>query len=237
MTLTPCTAPSSKLEPHPFSLILPSMTKEEGENLVADIRANGLLQPIVLYQGKILDGNNRWQVLQILKTAVGSFVEFVGTDAQAQAYVISANIHRRHLSSDQRREIIATLLKADPTKSDRQIADTAKASHHTVSDVRSELETTGQVAQLDKTTGADGKARKRKAKAGAKAKKEVVTYQEVINAKTALNAYCVLEENLLDALQDVSEHSDFSQADDLAQRTIEKLQEKLGAMQPEEAVS
>ena len=72
-------------------------------------------------------------------------------------------------------------------------------------------------------------------KSGAKGKKETVTFQEVVNAKTALNAYSVLEEHLLDALQDVNDKSDFSQADDYGRKTIEKLEEKLAQLQPEMA--
>jgi ParB-like chromosome segregation protein Spo0J len=223
-------------EPHPFAKDFPAIEADELDKLIADIKANGLQQPITLYQGKILDGNNRQRAC--LRAAVApKYTEFPGNDAQAQAYVISANIHRRHLSAEQKRDLLAKLIKADPSKSNRQIAEQAKVSHHTVGDVRTALETTGQVAQLDKTTGADGKSRKRKVgkpKSGAKSEKETITYQKVINTKTALNAYCVLEEHLLDALRDVKEKSDFSQADDCARRTIEKLEECLGEMQPEE---
>lgn len=74
-------------------------------------------------------------------------------------YVISANLHRRHLTVEQKRELIAKLLKATPEKSNRQIAEPLKASHHTVEAVRAKLEATGQIAQLSKTTGKDGKAR------------------------------------------------------------------------------
>ena len=42
-------------------------------------------------------------------------------------YVISVNLHRRHLTAEQKRELIAQLLKATPEKSDRQIAETVKA--------------------------------------------------------------------------------------------------------------
>ena len=37
-------------------------------------------------------------------------------------YVLSANLHRRHLTAEQKREIIAKLLKAQPEKSNRTIA-------------------------------------------------------------------------------------------------------------------
>jgi ParB-like chromosome segregation protein Spo0J len=218
--------------------LFPPISEDDFNKLVADIKANGLHQHIVRYQGKILDGNNRYRACS-LAGIEPTFADFTGIDADAQRYVISANIHRRHLSPDQRREIIATMLRADPTKSNRQIGEQAKASHVTVGAVREKLESTGQIDQLDSMKGADGKARKRKSgkpKSGGsgKSKKETVTFQEVVNAKTALNAYCVLEEHLLDALQDVNDHSDFSQADDCARRTIEKLEEKLGQMQPEE---
>jgi hypothetical protein len=44
-------------------------------------------------------------------------------------YAVSANVHRRHLTGEQKREVIAALLKAQPTKSDRAIAKTAKVDH------------------------------------------------------------------------------------------------------------
>jgi ParB-like chromosome segregation protein Spo0J len=230
---------SPKLEPHAFSALFPPISDDDFGKLAADIKLNGLHQPIMRYQGKILDGNNRYRACELVKIAP-KFTDFSGDDAQARNYVISANIHRRHLSPDQRREIIATLLKADPTKSDRLIAEQAKVSHVTVGAVREELESTGQIDQLKETTGADGKKRKTKkgvkgkAKSGGKSESEKITYQKVTNAKTALNAYSVLEEHLLDALQDVKERSDFSQADDCGRRTIGKLEECLGEMQSAE---
>ena len=193
------------LEPHPLSKMFPPILPEDFDKLAADIKLNGLHQPIVRYQGKILDGNNRYRACEVVKVAP-KFADFTGDDAAARNHVISANIHRRHLSPDQRREIIVTLLKADPTQSNRQLAEQTKTSHHTVGDVRTELETTGQIAQLETTTGADGKARKRKArkpKSGTRGEMEKITYQKVVNASTALNAYRLFEQHLLDVLEDV----------------------------------
>jgi hypothetical protein len=51
------------------------------------------------------------------------------------------------------------MLKASPGASNRQIAQQANADHKTVGKVRQEQEATGEVPQLNKTTGADGKAR------------------------------------------------------------------------------
>jgi ParB-like chromosome segregation protein Spo0J len=215
----------------------PPINDEDFAKLVADIKANGLHFPIVTYQGKVLDGNNRYRACVQAKVEP-KFVPFKGDNAAAQALVISANIHRRHLSRDDRNGIIATLLKADPGKSNRQIAEQTKADHKTVGIVRDQMEATGEIPQLDSTTGKDGKTRmQRKAKSkagGAKGDKQTITFQKAINTKTALNAYSVLEEHLLDALQDVCELTDFSQAEDNGQRTIEKLQERLAEMAPEE---
>lgn len=82
------------------------------------------------------------------------------TGFDPDAYVISANIHRRHLTAEQKRELIANVLKAQPQKSNRQIAEQTKSNHHTVGAVRTELQSTGTIAQLEKTTGKDNKARK-----------------------------------------------------------------------------
>jgi len=65
------------------------------------------------------------------------------------AYVISANVHRRHLTGDQRREFIAKLVRAQPEKSDRQIAKAAKVDHKkTVGTARAELQATGEIPQF-----------------------------------------------------------------------------------------
>ena len=78
--------------------------------------------------------------------------------------MISANIHRRHLTAEQRRDLIAKLIKAQPEKSDRQIGEMIKADHKTVGAVRAEKEATGEISSVEKRIGMDGKARKRPAK-------------------------------------------------------------------------
>jgi len=122
----------SKLEPHPFSKMFPQISEEDFGKLAADIKLHGLHQPIVRYQGQILDGNNRYRACELAGIKAEFAADFPGDDAAARNYVISANIHRRHLSREQRAEIIAMLLKADPTRSNRLVAEATNASHVTV---------------------------------------------------------------------------------------------------------
>ena len=48
-------------QPHPHSEIFPLMEGDEFDGLVESIAKHGLLEPIVLYEGKILDGRNRYR--------------------------------------------------------------------------------------------------------------------------------------------------------------------------------
>jgi hypothetical protein len=79
---------------------------------------------------------------------------------EAFDYAISANIHRRHLTSEQKRDLIAKVLKAKPEASNAAVAKQTKATDKTVAKVRRKLESTSEIPKLNKTVGADGKRRK-----------------------------------------------------------------------------
>jgi hypothetical protein len=85
-------------------------------------------------------------------------------DGDPYDYVLSANLHRRHLTSEQKRELIAKILKAKPETSNRKIAKQTKADDKTVAKVRRKLESTSEIPRLEKTTGADGRQRKARPK-------------------------------------------------------------------------
>jgi hypothetical protein len=145
-----------KLEFHPLADIFPLLGEDELEDLAKDIKANGLQEPIVLYEGKILDGRNRYRGCELVGVEP-RFETYEGDNPRA--YVISLNVMRRHLDQATKRALIADELRERPETSNRQIAKSLGVKHDTVGSVRAGLVATGQIGQLEKTIGADGKAR------------------------------------------------------------------------------
>jgi hypothetical protein len=93
-------------KPHPYADLFPMMDSAELEALTADIAENGLRQPIVRYQGLILDGRNR--LLACEKAGVEpTFTDHEGDDASALALVISLNVQRRDMTPAKRALVAA----------------------------------------------------------------------------------------------------------------------------------
>jgi len=164
---------------HPFADIFPLLDGAELEELVTDIKKSGLLEPIVLLEGKILDGRNRHRAC-IAAGVEPIFQDFTGGDPAA--YVISANIHRRHLTAKRKRDLIAKLTVATPEKSDRQIAETVKVDHKTVGAVRAQQEARGEIPHVKTRT--DTKGRKQPARKPprrpAKKKREIIDERQAL---------------------------------------------------------
>jgi hypothetical protein len=169
-----------KFEFHPLAVLFPLLEGDEFKILVEDIRRHGQREPIVLYQGRVLDGRNRARACKAAGVAP-RYEEFSGRDAAA--YVISANIRRRHLTTEQRRDLIAKLLKDDPGRSDRQVAETVKASPSTVGTVRAKMEESGDVSKLDTRTDTTG--RRQPAKKATTAATTALDALDVIAARAA----------------------------------------------------
>jgi N6-adenosine-specific RNA methylase IME4 len=86
------------LEYHDIANIFPLLTGSEFESLRDDIAKNGLLEPIVVYEGKILDGRNRHAAC-LGAGVLPDMVDYTGDDPLA--FVVSKNKHRRHLTAGQ----------------------------------------------------------------------------------------------------------------------------------------
>jgi len=92
--------------------------------LMRDIKANGLQEPIVLWEGKILDGRNRLRACQ--KAGVEPrFRELKECDSPT-ATVLSSNLYRRQLSVSQR-AMIGALAKREFAKEARLRQEASRA--------------------------------------------------------------------------------------------------------------
>jgi ParB-like nuclease domain len=56
---------ASRMNDHPISQHFPLLDRGELARLADDIRQNGLREAIVVYEGMILDGRNRWRACKI----------------------------------------------------------------------------------------------------------------------------------------------------------------------------
>lgn len=94
------------MEFHEIANIFPLLIGIDFESLRDDIAKNGLLEPIVIYEGKILDGRNRYTAC-LGAGVLPDTVEYNGDDPLG--FVIAKNLHRRHLNESQRALVASKL--------------------------------------------------------------------------------------------------------------------------------
>lgn len=97
------------LEYHEAANIFPLMEEEEFGQLVASIAKNGLLEPIQLLEGKVLDGRNR--LLACKMASVEPRFVAAKVNGSATDYVLAMNLDRRHLGESQRAMVAADAKK------------------------------------------------------------------------------------------------------------------------------
>ena len=88
------------LERHWLSEVWGEMNPDLYDALLADIKANGIREPIMLYEGKILDGGNRYRAG--LEAGCDIPTETLSKDEDPVAFVIRKNALRRPLTATQR---------------------------------------------------------------------------------------------------------------------------------------
>jgi hypothetical protein len=93
-----------KLTDHKIAEIFPLMTPQELQELADNIKAQGLRTDIILYEGKILDGRNRYRAC-ILAGVQPTTCHYAGDDPIGE--VMSLNLHRRQLTVSQRTIVAA----------------------------------------------------------------------------------------------------------------------------------
>lgn len=95
---------------HPLAELFPMLSEQEMHEMADDIVTYGQREPIVLLDGKILDGRNRYAACRFAEVEP-EFTDHAGDDPLG--FVLSLNLHRRHLSESQRAMVAARLVDWD----------------------------------------------------------------------------------------------------------------------------
>src|SRR5258708_9012497 len=99
-------------------------------------KKNGLRNPVAIWidqdgQRYLADGRNRLDAMAIVGIDVmdgaDGYLHYETVEGDPYDYVISANIHRRHLTAEQRRHLITKVLQANPGPSNRPVAEKGKS--------------------------------------------------------------------------------------------------------------
>ena len=96
---------------HPLAELFPLMEGAAFEELVADIKAHGLHNPVTLYETNILDGRNRERACE--EAGVEPLYDSYDGD-DPLGFVVSQNVARRHLDDSQRAMIAARVENMPP---------------------------------------------------------------------------------------------------------------------------
>ena len=140
---------------HPLAERFPLVREEELRAIAIDMREHGMQRPVVLDgEGRLVDGRNRLAAVVLTghepKGGIRTETRAFASDAEVAAFVISANIERRHLTETQRALIAADLapqrVRGRPSKTrpqtgleglpDRQLAARLGVSESSISRAR-----------------------------------------------------------------------------------------------------
>jgi N6-adenosine-specific RNA methylase IME4 len=142
---------------HPLANLFPLIEGAEFDELVEDIKREGLLDQIVVYDGLVLDGRNRYRALLRLDPGfriddlyADDFTAYEGDDPLA--FVLSKNLARRHLNESQRAMVAAKLANM------RQGERTDKAAQPSANLRKVDQPTAARMLQVSPRSVSDAKA-------------------------------------------------------------------------------
>ena len=149
------------MKKHKLCKLFPEITGQDFAAFVADIKANGLRDPIITLDDQILDGQNRLNACMVAGIEP-RYKPFTGDDPLA--FVISQNLDgRRHLTNDQRAAIAAEISKMKPGRI--KGADSAPLAK-TVDQAAADLKVNPRQVQIAKKVKRESPEAFKKVKAG-----------------------------------------------------------------------
>lgn len=190
---------------HSIADIFPRMSAAEYAALRDDIQKNGQREPIWVWNDQIIDGRHRAQACEELGIEPASR-QYDGDESTLVAFVVSLNLHRRHLDESQRAMVagrLATLPKGTnqhasieaPTQT--QAADLLNVSRPSVQRAREVIEhgapelmqavESGRVSVSAAATIADGlkEHKEQQAEIVARGEREILEAAKAIRTKKA----------------------------------------------------
>lgn len=138
--------------------VMPGLTAEEYASLREDIALHGVRVPVdVDENGQVLDGHHRSLIAAELGLDCPRRVIEGLTEAEKVAHALAVNVHRRNLTREQRRELIAASLRAEPEASDVEHARRTGVSDKTVADQRRQMEGRSEIPNVESRTDTRGR--------------------------------------------------------------------------------
>jgi ParB-like chromosome segregation protein Spo0J len=148
---------------HPLADSFPMMSDGELQELAADIKKNGQREPVLFAEidgvRTLIDGRHRLDACAMIGREAWTITVDLKDDAAIRAFIISHNVHRRHLTPEERQKRLEAAIIANPTAAARAIAEKVGVDKNKAVKARKNLESTGAVRTVQKTVGKDGKAR------------------------------------------------------------------------------
>lgn len=137
--------------------VMPRLSAEEFAELEASILESGVQVPIsVSADGLIIDGHHRDEIARKHSLHCPRVV-VEGDEGKLRSLAFSLNLHRRHLSREQKRQVIAESLKADPQLTNREHGRRTGVADTTVARTRRDLEESAAIPhfseRIDPRTG------------------------------------------------------------------------------------
>lgn len=108
----------------PFSELMPPLAAEERDELAGNIKLNGILYDVVVTDAnEVIDGHHRLAIaVELGLTTVPMKVIAGLSPDEKQRRAEDLNRHRRQLTNEQKRAIIARRLRTNPGVSNNAIA-------------------------------------------------------------------------------------------------------------------